>query len=114
MPVLAHDTHDFHVVRRAIFWRVGVTNVLTDWIFVGEKFFRRFLVDDRNSTALLVFAFVLGEISAAQQFYAQRLAVTGRYRGEERIDARVRRFRVVRHGVFRAQNAARAGEVGIR
>src|SRR5438105_10040203 len=39
MPVLAHDTDDFHVVRRSVFRRVGVTNVLPDRVFVRKKFF---------------------------------------------------------------------------
>src|SRR5262245_24306372 len=82
MPVLAYDTDDFHVVRRTIFRRVGVANVLTDWIFILKKFFHHFFVDDRNAPRIFVFAFVLCEIAAAYQFYAKRLAVTGRNRGE--------------------------------
>src|SRR5215469_4746657 len=113
MPVLAHDTYDFQVVRRAVFWWVRVANVLTDRIFVWKKFFNCLLVDDSNTPRILVFGFTLGEIAAAKQFYTERLAITRRDRSEQRIDAWIRRFRVARHGVFHAENTARAGKIGI-
>ena len=65
MPVLVHDTDNFHVVRRAVFRRIGVANVLTDRIFVGEKFFGHFFVDDRHEPSILGFGFALREIAAS-------------------------------------------------
>src|SRR5881227_3990283 len=114
MPMLAHDTDYFHIVRRAVLRRLRIADMLTDRVLVREKLFRHFFVDDRYTPRILVFAFVLGEIAAPQEFYAERVAVAGRDSGVERIDAWIRRLRIIRHGVFCAQNAAGAGEIGIR
>jgi hypothetical protein len=65
MPVLAHDTDDFHVVRRTVLRRIRIANVLTNRIFVREKFFRHFFVDDRHASRIFVFGFVLGKIAAS-------------------------------------------------
>jgi len=65
MPVLAHDTDNFHVVRRAVFWRIGVANVLTDRIFVREKFVCHFFVNDHHAPSILGFGFALREIAAS-------------------------------------------------
>src|SRR5262245_47010543 len=87
MPVLAHDADDFHVVRRAVLRRLCVADMLPNRLFTWEKFFGQFFVDNRHATPVFVFAFVLSEIAAPQQFYAQRVAVTGGDRGVERVDA---------------------------
>src|SRR5213592_970335 len=114
MPMLAHDTDYFHIVRRAVLRRLRIADMLTDRVLVREKLFRHFFVDDRYTPRILVFAFVLGEIAAPQEFYAERVAVAGRDSGVERIDAWIRCLRIIRHGVFCAQNAAGAREIGIR
>jgi hypothetical protein len=88
--------------------------MLTDRVLLREKLFRQFFVNDRYAARLFVFAFVLSEIAAPQQFYPERLAVTGRDCGEERVHAWIRRLRVIRHRVFCSQNAAGACEIGIR
>ncbi len=64
MPVFAYNTDDFHVVRRTVFRRLRIANVLTDRLFIGEKFFRHFFIDDRHASRILAFGFVLSEIAA--------------------------------------------------
>ena len=114
MKMFTDDADNFHVARRAILRRLRVTNVLPDCVFVRKKFFRHFFVNDGNTTRVLLLAFLLSEIAAAQQLYAKRIEVTGRRRGVERICAWVGRFRIVRHGVFRAHNSTCAREIRVR
>jgi hypothetical protein len=72
------------------------------------------LVNNGDTARILVLAFLLCEIAAAQQFHAERIEVTWRRRGIERIGARVRRFRIGRHGIFRAQDSTGAREIRVR
>src|SRR5207249_3173118 len=83
VPVPAHDADYFHIVRRAVLRRLCVADMLTDRVLVREKFFCHFFVNERYTAPLFVFAFLLSEITAPQEFYAQRVAVTGRDRGVE-------------------------------
>src|SRR4030095_5030069 len=64
VPVLTHDANYFHVVRRAVLWRLRVPNMLTDRVLVREKLFRHFFVDNGHPARVLVFAFALSEIAA--------------------------------------------------
>ena len=83
VPVLAHDTDDFHVVRRTVLRWLRVANMLADRVLIREKFFRHFFVNDRHTARVFVFAFFLSEIAATEQFYPECLAVAGCDRGEE-------------------------------
>src|SRR5437870_89499 len=54
-----------------------------DRVLIREKFFRHFFVNDRHTARVFVFAFLLSEIAATEQFYPECLAVAGCDRGEE-------------------------------
>ena len=113
MQMFADDTDDFYVVRRTTFWRLGVSNMLTDRIFVRKKPFREFLINDSDATSIFVFTFGLSEITSAQQFHPKRVKIAGRDRSVKSVDAWIGRFRVGRHRVFHANNSARVGEIGV-
>src|SRR4029077_11429243 len=114
VPMFADDTDDLQVVRRAILWRLGIADMLTDGILVWEKFRRHFFVNDSDAARILVLAFGLRKIAAAQQLDAQGIEITGANRSVERIDSRVRRFGIVRHRVFRTNDTPGVSEIGIR
>src|SRR5581483_153933 len=65
----ADQANNLQVVRRTIFSRLSVTNMLPDWVFIWEKLFCEFLVDDDDAARILLFAFSLSKIAAAQQFH---------------------------------------------
>src|SRR5213082_1253267 len=114
VPMFADDTDDLQVVRRAILWRLGIADTLTDGILVWEKFRRHFFVNDSDATRILVLAFGLRKIAAAQQLHAEGIEITEADRSVERIDTRVRRFGIVRHRVFRTNDPPGVSEIGIR
>src|SRR4029077_19456370 len=104
VPMFADHTDDLQIVRRAILWWLSITNMLADRVLVREKFRRHFFVDDGDAARILVLAFGLRKIAAAQQLDAQGIEIAGADRSVERIDTWVRRFGVVRHGVFRTND----------
>src|SRR6476620_1626080 len=114
MPVFADHTDDLQIVRRAILWWLSVANMLADRVLVREKFRRHFFINDRDAARILVLAFGLRKIAAAQQLDAQGIEITRADRSVERIDTWVRRFGIVRHGVFRTNDPPRVSEIGIR
>ena len=92
----ADYTDDFHVVRRTIFRRLGVTNMLADRVLVWEKFLRHFFIEDGNATPVFVFAFGLREIAAPQQLDSDGVEVSLGNRRVERGRAGIWRFRIGR------------------
>src|SRR5437763_8622619 len=111
--MFAYDADDFYVVRRTTFWRLGVTDVLTDRFLVRKELFREFLVNDSDTTPVLLFAFRLSEISPAQQFYPERVEITGGDRGIKGVSAWISRFWVGRHRIFHANDSPRVGEIRV-
>ena len=108
------DSDDFHVVRRAVLWRLRITNVLPERVCIREKLFRHLVVNDCDARRILVLRFSLSEIAAAQKLDADRVEVPGRRRGVKRTCARIRRFRVGWHHFARRHDATRACEVAVR
>ena len=66
MSVFAHHAHNLHVVSRAVFRRLGETNVLSEGISIWENFPGQFFVDNCHPAPVLVFALRLIKIAAAQ------------------------------------------------
>ena len=77
MPMFADHTDNLQIVRRAILRRLGVANMLADRVFVREKFLGHFFVDDGDAARILVLAFGLCEIAAAQKLYANGVEIAG-------------------------------------
>src|ERR1044072_6852582 len=80
MNMLADDADNFHVVRRAVLWRLRVTNMLSYCVLIGEKLFRLLFVTEGNPAGFLFLSFFLSKIAAAQYFYAERIKVARRRR----------------------------------
>src|SRR5438874_13776000 len=81
----------FHVAaRRAVLWRLRVTNVLPDRVRTREKFFRHLVVNDRNARHTFIFRFRLGKITSMQQLDTKRLEVARRRPGVTGACARMR------------------------
>src|SRR5881396_907746 len=90
------NANDLNVVRRTILRWNCVADMLTDCIFIRKKLLRHEFIDDADLPLLLVFAFGLAEISAAQNLYADRFEIPARRCGPERARARIGCFRIVR------------------
>src|SRR5205814_386296 len=61
------NANDLNVVRRTILRWNGVADMLTNCIFIWKKLLRHKFIDDADCPPLLVFAFGLGEILAAEK-----------------------------------------------
>src|SRR4029450_11115903 len=97
MAMRADDPNNFHVVGRAVVWRLRVTNVLTDCVRIGEKLFRHLVIDDWDAWGVFVFRFGLVEIATAQELYPDRVEISWSGGCVKRVCTRIRRLRVGRH-----------------
>ena len=84
------------VVRRTVFRRQGVTNVLTDCFHIRKNFLCHRVVNDRDARRISVFSFGLGEVTTAQKLYADSIEITWRRRSEKRTRAGIGRLRIGR------------------
>ena len=75
------------IVRRVIFRRLSVTNVLTDCFRIRENLLRHPIVNNRDARRIFVFGFGLGEIAATQELYTDRIEITWGRRSVERARA---------------------------
>src|SRR2546430_4001202 len=87
-----HPDHE-QVVRRTVFRRLGVTNVLADCFHIRKNFLCHLVVNDRDAWRIFGLSFGLGEVATAQKLYADCIEVTWRRRGEERARAGIGRLR---------------------
>src|SRR5437870_7275203 len=94
VAMTAHDTDHQYVVRRAIFRRLSITNVLTDCFRIREKLPGHLVLNDPDAGRISIFGFGLGKIAAAQELYTDCIKIARRNCGEKGAGAGIRRFRI--------------------
>src|SRR5439155_16638064 len=92
VAMAANDANDEQIVRRAIFRRLGVTNVLTHRFRVRKNLPGHLIVNDGDARHISVFGFGLGKVAAAQKLYADCIKIALRDCGKKRACAGIGRF----------------------
>ena len=110
----AHHTNDDQVVRRAVFWRLRVANVLTDCFRIRKQLLGHLIIDDRDRRRIFVFGFGLSKIATAQEFYADGVEVTGCRCRKQRRNTGIGHLWIGRQCFPHGHDATRIGEIAVR